>query len=61
MFCKKPQKKFHFTPLKRLVGDKAEKKEQTSRRNPIGSTNLLQKSCKIKFHFIIVYPKKSRK
>ncbi|PFM66544.1 hypothetical protein COJ48_00715 [Bacillus cereus] len=51
---KSGKRKFHFTPLKRLVGGKAEKEGETSRKSPIGSTNLLQKSGKRKFHFIIV-------
>ncbi|ANP84171.1 hypothetical protein BAQ53_07305 [Bacillus sp. B25(2016b)] len=56
MFCKKTQKKFHFTPYQRLVGDKALKKGE-----PAVGTRLVQlifcKKTQKKFHFIIVYPK----
>ncbi|PGT03193.1 hypothetical protein COD09_10770 [Bacillus cereus] len=56
----KAQKKFHFTPYQRLVGDKAKEKGK-----PSVGTRLVQlifcKNRKRKFHFIIVYPKKGRK
>ncbi|MDA2603741.1 hypothetical protein PDQ05_22305, partial [Bacillus cereus] len=60
IFCKKTQKKFHFTPYQRLVGDKALKKGE-----PAVGTRLVQlifcKKTQKKFHFIIVYPKMGRK
>ncbi|OOZ88504.1 hypothetical protein BHL25_09450 [Bacillus cereus] len=56
----KTQKKFHFTPFQRLVGDKALKKDK-----PAVGTRLVQlifcKKTQKKFHFIIIFPKKGRK
>ncbi|QEL78494.1 hypothetical protein DN407_07560 [Bacillus sp. JAS24-2] len=56
----KAQKKFHFNPYQRLVGDKALKKGE-----PAVGTRLVQlifcKKTQKKFHFIIVYPKMGRK
>ncbi|KOS29023.1 hypothetical protein ADK18_07645 [Bacillus anthracis] len=56
----KTQKKFHFTPFQRLVGDKALKKGKPAVGTRLMRANLLPKTQK-KFHFIIIFPKKGRK
>ncbi|KYZ67113.1 hypothetical protein A3782_03085 [Bacillus sp. GZT] len=59
-FLPKTQKKFHFTPFQRLVGDKALKKGKPAVGTRLVWADLLQKTQK-KFHFIIIFPKKGRK